>query len=544
MADRRQAPPVVAALAVIWIAVTGAAGLTWGLPYIWHPDEKVGNAVDMLRRHSADPQYFINPHLHIYLVTGAVWIAQQVVPGRIQLDMPAIIPLTDPAHPDRAAQFAANLSARSLSVLFAAAAVWWLWRSSRRRLGEWPAALAAAGLATSMGLMNVAHFATPEALLVALTVGALGAFDRLQVDSRPRDALASGVFLGLACATKYTGILLLVPLLVASLRVWRRHGPRRAAGQLSLLCLVAAVAFFATMPYAAIHWREFVNDGLIFSWGTGAPSNSLAAESRTWTQYLGYLANAMGLPLFALGVVGLVAAFADRRAPSASREVLGLHAAWVASVYAFLGLSSHHAMRFVMPIVPSLAVLAASALWTLWTRAPSPRARRVTRVAGVAVLVYSCAYSVQGVRSFLHDPRYEAGRWLAAHLAPGVGVSYFAIESYVPYFDHPAYPVTYREEVWRLTMQGDRFREWRARTLPTLPDVIVDSKFFYQRFLDDADRRPERARLYLDLLHGTDPAGYAEVARFTPVGPWWLHPRLELAAPEVVVFAKPGQVVR
>jgi Dolichyl-phosphate-mannose-protein mannosyltransferase len=534
-------PRLLAAGALAFALLTGSVSLGWGLPYIWHPDEKVGTAVQMLRRHSLDPQYFINPHLHLYAVAAAVWTAEQIWPGRIQLDLPAIVPLTDPANPDRPVQFAANLAARGVSVLFAVCAVWWLWRSLRRPLGEPAAALAAAGLSVSMGLMNVAHFATPETLLVLLTVATLAALATLGRSHRVRDALVAGAVFGLACSTKYTAVLLAGPLIWVSVDVARRAGIARAARLALLVSLAAVVAFFAGSPYALLHWRQFVSDGLVFTWGTGVPTDSLLAQPRSWWAYAGHLADAMGPVLFAASLAGLAGFLTARRTGGEDRRTVALHVVWAAVFFGFLGLSPHHAMRFILPIVPSLAVVGGWAAARLLAGARTRTSRRLTAGLVAAVLAYSAAYCVEGAWWFAHDPRYEAGQWLADHLAPGVGVSYFAIESYLPFFDRPAYSITFHDEVWQPRLRGAAFDAWRARTLPGLNDVVVDANFFYQRYLDDPPAWPGRVRLYRELLDGTDAEGYREVARFRQQSPWWLFPHLELAAPDVVVFARPGQ---
>jgi hypothetical protein len=86
------------------------------------------------------------------------------------------------------------------------------------------------------------------------------------------------------------------------------------------------------------------------------------------------------------------------------------------------------------------------------------------------------------------------------------------------------------------------FEAWRRGAFPAMNDVIVDSSLFYERFLDEPDKWPGRVMMYRDLFVGTDPAGYRMVASFEQRSPWWLHPAIELVAPRVVIFAKPGQI--
>ncbi|HET9316951.1 MAG TPA: hypothetical protein VFQ51_15265, partial [Vicinamibacteria bacterium] len=125
------------------------AGLTWGLPQRWHPDEKADVVARMLHEGSLRPDSFINPSLTLNVALPFVWIQQRAA-GAGWLTGRAADPLT---------------VMRILAACAGAAAVIVLGRASRSvhpRLGPWPAVL----LALSPGFVNLAHFATPEAWLV------------------------------------------------------------------------------------------------------------------------------------------------------------------------------------------------------------------------------------------------------------------------------------------------------------------------------------------------------------------------------------------
>jgi hypothetical protein len=48
------------------------AGIDWGLPYLWHTDEKIEPSIHMIHERTLDPDYFINPHLPIYAMAAVV----------------------------------------------------------------------------------------------------------------------------------------------------------------------------------------------------------------------------------------------------------------------------------------------------------------------------------------------------------------------------------------------------------------------------------------------------------------------------------------
>jgi hypothetical protein len=321
----------------------------------------------------------------------------------------------------------------------------------------------------------------------------------------------------------------------------KRLGIGRGVALGAVASATGIATFFATTPYALIRWSSFVTDGLRFTWETGAPESSLVGVRRSWALYASHLANAMSWPLFLLSVGGCVVwAFSSPRDPA--RRALSIHAVWIAAFWGFLGLSPHNALRFIMPIVPSLAVFAGWASSRLWEKRGSKATRGLARGLVAAVLMYAAAYSGAVAYWFVNDTRYAAGAWLRRHVRWDVNVSYFAIESYLPFFDRPRYGLTLRNDIYPGRAHDADFDEWRRVTFAAMNDVIVDTSFFYQRFFDDPDKLPGRAKMYEELLNGRDPAGYRLVATFEPHAPWWLRPDIELVAPRIVVFAKPGQL--
>ncbi|HWT46435.1 MAG TPA: glycosyltransferase family 39 protein, partial [Vicinamibacterales bacterium] len=144
-------------------------GIDWGLPYLWHTDEKIDPAVHMIHNGTLDPDYFINPHLHIYAMAAVVDLAYRLNPGHtVMLTGYRIAPLLDPSNPGRRIQFMAIRGSRILSALFALGTILTVFAIGRRHFGEATALLGSALLAVTMGLVNLAHFATPESLLFLL----------------------------------------------------------------------------------------------------------------------------------------------------------------------------------------------------------------------------------------------------------------------------------------------------------------------------------------------------------------------------------------
>ena len=499
----------------------------------------------MIHEHTLDPDYFINPHLHIYAMAAVVKLAYLLNPGHtVMLSMHRIWPLLDKKNPGRRIQYMAMWGSRMLSALFALGTIITVFRIGRRHFGEGTGLLAAAFLAVTMGIVNIAHFATPESLLFWMMFLTLLGCDGIATTGNTRDYVLVGLFAGLAFATKYTAVMLVVPIAVC--HVFRHRWKSltwRALWPLVAATLVAFLAFAVTNPYAFLRWHDFVYWGFWFNWYTGAASGDLFEQARhSWIPYFWLMADCLGWPLFVLGVSGVVMGIRRlSKGPRTDRRARGfmIQLAWVLPFYGFYGISLHHALRFIMPIVPSLSLLAAVAVTTMYASASAAMARRAVASLATLVLIYSTAYTYRSDWMFWNDTRYDAGQWLENHrYSETERLYYFEGEAYLPYFDEP-FPLKFFPFVDDPGgFPRDKFTLAANDFYAHATDPIVDSDFYWDRYVNRPWVYPERTKFYDELLAGTDPGGYRPVARFTLENPVWLNPRPERIAPEIIVFSK------
>ena len=187
-------------LILLLSAALGIRGLDWGLPYQWHPDEKVQLADTMVRDRTLAPPHFINPSLHAYTTYVAVRLAYALAPRQaLRYRLVANLELTDPQHPDRPIQFLAFRLARGFSVIFQLLTVLLVFRIGRHVADDTTGLVAAWFTAATMGLVNMAHFATGESLLFLLCVWALWRFSYVAERGCWRDYALAGMATGLAC---------------------------------------------------------------------------------------------------------------------------------------------------------------------------------------------------------------------------------------------------------------------------------------------------------------------------------------------------------
>ena len=346
----------------------------------------------------------------------------------------------------------ARVVAVCLGVLGVAAA-WWL-----GRVAVGPFAGVAAAVVVAVATTHVAYsrMAVTDVLLTLGVTLCLA----LLLSGRLEWA---GVAAGLAASAKYPGAILLVPLVVAGWGAWRRVARSVA---------LAVAAFVLTSPFVVLHandaWDDFrrvqslARDGWLgFEDDPAAP---LAFTGRLW--------ETVG-PVALLAVAGAVLALVRR-----TRDDLVLLSFGAAYGLSLLT-SSAHFDRYVLPLVPVVAVLAA--------RTP-PLA-----VATLVACVVPLWWSVADARSLTgRDPRLDAAAWIERNVPRTDRVA--ADSSTLPLRDR---------NVLRLELPGPGRRFDVDRDLERLRARgvrwLVVGGSVADRVLDAAAHYPREARFYGDV---------------------------------------------
>ena len=238
------------------LAVVLAGGLAlrlWGyrsgLPFVYNIDEAdhfVPRAVKMFSEGTLNPHYFANPPAFTYLLHFLFAIAYGGGDGVLSR-----------FHRDPAALY--ELSRIAAAVL-GTIALWLLYLVGARLLGRAAGVLAAAIEAVAFLPSFYAHLALNDVpTLAPLTASLLGTAGVLR-KGRVRDYLLAGAGLGLACATKYTAGIVIVPLLAAAalrLRGSDRDSWRRVLASVLAGALAALALFVIANPYSVLDAHAF-----------------------------------------------------------------------------------------------------------------------------------------------------------------------------------------------------------------------------------------------------------------------------------------------
>jgi hypothetical protein len=380
-----------------------------GLPWAYNTDESqefVPYAIGMLGG-NLNPGYFINPPAFTYLLAGLLqlWFGSGA----------------------RAIYRSANstdiwLLARVTSAVLGTLAVWLLYLVGARLFNRRSGLLASAVMAVAFLPVFYGKLALNDAVVLAPVCLSLWGSAGIAARGRRRDYAIAGIGLGLAAATKYTGGIVVLPLLVLALSRMREPARRWFAVRwLAAAGLIALAAFIVANPYSVLDFHAFIHQ--------------LARQSSESRQN-GKVGLTHGSGIFyylwsitwGVGWVPALAAVAGALALLVRRE-WWTFAAFVPAAIGFLvfmGLQGRYFGRWVMPIVPVVCLFGAYAA----VAGAELAARGRPRVCGALVAVGAAALCGQGLVYSVHsgivnsraDTRTLARAWLVAHVRAGTRI--------------------------------------------------------------------------------------------------------------------------
>jgi hypothetical protein len=392
-------------------------GINHGLPYSYNADENahfVTRAIGMFG-HGWDPQYYVNPPAYTYLahlVLGAWYGGRSGVSNAFASDPTQIWLLT-----------------RLLSAILGTLAIWLTYLTGTR-LVDRRVGLLSAGIFTVSFLpvfySKLALNDVPTLAPLCLALWGVAGVLRL---GRRRDYVIAGIGLGLACATKFTGGIVLAPLIGATVVQFTAPGGRAGATRGIVLAGAAALlAFIIADPYALLNWSAFT-DGLTHqSDASGDAAGKLGLTQRNgYLYYIWSFGWGVGWVPLVFAVGGAVRLWFDER------RLMWVLVPGVLLFLAFMGSQERYFGRWLMPVIPIVCILAAYAAFELIDFSERySSALKPTFI--VAVVVALCAqgfvYSLHnGLTLSREDTRNLARDWMVAHVPLGTKI---VVEPVVP----------------------------------------------------------------------------------------------------------------
>ena len=458
------------------------AGVTYGLPYTYRPDEPTGAiiALRMVKQGDLNPHWFGYPGLMFYINALVLMIVNWFAP----MQYPEIITMGVGYLATPTLFFVT----RGMTALFSAGAIVLTWLIARR-LHPNVAWLAALFVALSPTGVTTSFAFTPDAYALFFLLLSFWGTVRLLDDPHVKNYVIAGIGAGLAIASKYNAGLIVLPLIAAHFWRFGFQGLRRK--EIYVAGIASALAFFALNPYAIFDFQNFYQ-GLLIGPYQYSVEGHVGQEGNAFQWYLGYLYAFEGADMLIAILAFLVALQLRQRA-----EIL---MGAFALIY-FLAVSQLRIRneRTILLIVPFFAMLASGLL----TRLADTRTKRfVIGVFVVLLLITPAQKSFASVAQFARpDLREEARTWLAANVPEG---SRLAVEAYAPYLD------TRRWVLFGADSLADHPADWYAQN--GFEYVVFTSEMF-GRFMGDPSANAEMVAKYANLF-----ARYPEVKRWSQGG--------------------------
>jgi YYY domain-containing protein len=419
----------IALVAVIAIgAVLRFSGINWDSQTHMHPDERFLTTVETsitipnslaayfdtqnspLNPHNTGHGFFVYGTLPIFLVRVLGEWSGEIGYGQI------------------------HLIGRAASASFDVLSIFLIYLIGRRLYDRRVGLIAAAFAAFTALLIQHAHFFVVDpfanTFILAAIYFAVVAID----DGRFRNFAMFGLFAGLAAASKISAAPVALVIVLTWLIRWQRDRfaivVQPLQGELARLVLAAVVslvAFRLFQPYAFKSFSLALNplwvDNIrsLISQTSGAadfpPAWQWADRIPLWFAFKNLVMWGMGWPLGLLAWFGWGWAL-TRVARGEWRPHL-IPVAWTGAYFLLRGMGFVSAMRYQLPIYPTLALMAAWSLREMWNRyggrslAGRINVRVLIAGVGTAVTLATAAYGVALAANYVKPfTRYEASEWI------------------------------------------------------------------------------------------------------------------------------------
>ena len=494
-------------LRVAIVAVFVACSL-WGieqdLPYTPEVDEPdyVVRAGRIASTGDLDPRWFGHPGSTVmYPLAGLYHLWHAATHGGSWLH-----PNRQMSETFRASPSEFFLIGRLLMVTYMALGLPLVHRIGQQTLGDRSGLVAAWLTAISPLLVAHAQLVRPDTASFLFGMLALSACLRLLDEPSLRRQLLAGGAVGLAVASKYS-LLALVPVLVVADGLLLRPAPRRDGLWLgaALGLLAVPVAFVVTTPYFLVELPTALANIRYETSKSHLGADALSPWSNVWWYLTHALPASLGWPATLAAGAGLVL-LARRRRPG---ELLLL--AFVLSVMLELAFSRLHWARWLIPILPVVALSAGGALCDGIGRLRLG-VRPARAAAAVAVLVLSLAPADGIIRLGLQhanpSTRLAAREWIVAHIPTGSRIAeewYTAplvADDFYGYSRNRYAPVTVDSAKRYLVLERHALAD--DRTLADYRregfEYLVVSNAMYDRYLAEPGRYAAEADFYRTLF--------------------------------------------
>ncbi len=461
----------VAAILRLW-------GVNWGMPYIFHPDERfmISRGVYFFGG-DFNPHLFIYPSLLMYILF--IFNGLEYAIGRLLSAFHSLEEFTNLYHSDPATFYIPN---RIVIVLFALLSIYMVYKIAREIKNPETGLLAASLLALLPVHVMHSHFVTTDVPCVAFVL--LSFFYSLRIidSNETKNYILAAVFGGMAASIKYNGGMVVFCMIMAHwIRAWneeqvslkqriKRILTYTLSSKLILNCFLSVFIFILTSPYVVLDFNSFLND-FLFQLSVQRRGHGLifvGIENKIFYEIFVVFKNWGGWPFLILMFSGLLYSLKRVNAK------IFLFLFWIVIYCLALFSSNDLFIRYTILLIPFLIILAAKAVYE------GMYERRTTAVKAIFIALFSIAILYMTVFSFLisksmsgQDARIQAKKWFEKTAAKSNSVGIMLSATGMQTRDDPPIDST--------------FAIYRDRSLNELlaknPDWIIISSYDYVDYM-------------------------------------------------------------
>lgn len=382
-------------------------GINFGLPYQFHQDEPIiVNHALAYGTGDLNPHFFIIPPLSSYIlfVFYVVYFLALNLCGVCKgVEAFSAGFFRDPTPFYLIGRFVLGALPSFLSIYL-------IYRLASRFFSKKVALYAALIMAvTFLNVIN-AHYAYTDNLLVFFVLIAYILMTRLINSPKRANYVLVGISVGLAIATKYNAILLTAPFLIAHI-INSDKDNRGNPINLNLIIFagVAIFTFIVSNPYSVLDGRFFLE----------SLTHKIRGGYWGFSHHISYsLFEGMGGASTILGIIGLIG-FLKKDFKKAIFLI-----SFPALFYIHLVFKSQPFPRYVLPVIPFLAIGLAFLMFELYEKVKTKPLKMAIMVVSLVLVIPTTAKSIKAGMLFTSkDTRVEAKEWIEKNIPAGARIA-------------------------------------------------------------------------------------------------------------------------
>lgn len=448
-------------------------GINFGLPFFMHPDESIylPRALTILYSSDLNPYYFYNPPLLTYMYS--LVMSLYFVFGKL-LGWFASMTYFQELYLSNITSF--FVIARTINAVLGVGICLLVYQIGKKLFDKVSGLIASIFVCSSFLIVKDSHYAVNDISGTFFLILSFSYIVGIYTKGRLKDYVLSGLFAGMAVATKYNMGIVLLPLVLAHLLSRKERIVNKKFMWAVLSCLGGFLLFcpWIFLDYKAF-WTDFANQSSM-SMNTGlGGSTSLSYMEYIFTLIWGY-----GFLPLCFFIIGSIHLWRGKQA----RKLL-LIFCFPLSYFLFLGGMKLFYVRFAIPLIPYLCLLSAYGIIAVVHRISYPHRVivlvLVTLVSVSQGIIFSCKHNHLISKP---DTRILARDWISNNMPYG---SKIVAEGYSPnlkvYYDRDRLKENINnyqvENVWT-DLPRNSLNEYKEQEV----EYVITSSYIRDRYLD------------------------------------------------------------